>query len=368
MTGRRAGDWRLRPPRSSGWPGAIAAAAMSTLALGVEGSTEPAPAAAATAEPVEASGSVHSPFAGAIEVARQRVVKVYGATVGMEKGYASGVVISEGRVVTAQGGLLESERLRVVFADGRRSAARVIARDARRRLALLQTDIADAPHFELGASVELLPGDWVIAATNCFNIAAGDEPVTTTVGVLSARGTLEARQRTRDFPYDGPVLFTDVIVSNPGSQGGALVDGRGRLVGVIGRPVLSTRTNTWANYALPVEEVAAFLSSRADAPSPAPVGDVPAVASTRADLGIRLFSVGGRTKPAFIERVRRDSPAAAAGLRANDLVVGVNGRAVGTCEQYDAAVKGIQPGDALELSIKRGEEILTVTLTAGAAP
>ncbi|MBK8916017.1 MAG: serine protease [Phycisphaerales bacterium] len=309
-----------------------------------------------------------TPFADAIRIARERVVKVYGATVGMEKGYASGVVVAEGRVVTALAGLLESERLRVVFADGRRSPARVIARDARRRLALLQTDVTDAPHFEIGASTELIPGDWVIAATNCFSIAAGDEPVTTAVGVLSARGVLEARQRTRDFSYDGPVLFTDVVVSSPGSAGGALVDARGRLVGVIGRPVQSTRTNTWANYALPVEEVAAFLAAPADAGAPAPADEPPAAEVARADLGIRLFTVGGRTKPAFIERVRRDSPAAAAGLRINDLVVGVNGRAVGTCEQFDAAMKGVRAGDPVELSVKRGEEILTVTLTAGAAP
>lgn len=318
-------------------------------------------------------------FADAIAAAQQRCVKLYGAAIGREKGYGTGVVVSaDGVVVTALSGLLEGERLRVVFPDGRRSPAQVVARDTRRQLALLKTEKSTVQHFDLSVHATAQPGDWVIAATNCFKIAAGDEPVTAAAGVLSARAPLEAHRRAQDVNYEGAVLFVDVVVSSPGSAGGALVDLQGRLLGVIGRPVQNSLTNTWANYAIPVEEVAAFVADASRPPDTSahlaaagaakPDKPGPSAAAGKPDLGITLFAIGGRSKPAYIERVRRDSPAARAGLRANDLILAYNGRAIGSCEEFDAQFAAARPGDTLELSVKRGDQVVAVKVTLGARP
>lgn len=321
-------------------------------------------AAPATAEPPSAAG----PLAPAISAAAPRVVKLYGAGAGRAKGYASGVLISaDGKVITALSTITEAENPRVVLSDGRRLDARVLARDPRRQIALLQIDATDLPFFELGSSQDLRPGDWVIAAANPFKIADGAEPVSFSLGVLSGRAELLARRRAQDFPYDGPVLLTDVIVATPGSAGGALVDASGRLVGVIGKQVESLRTNTWVNYALPVEEVASFVEAAASgkAGEPEPPPDAAAAPTARADLGLRLFNLGGRTRPAYVERVRPGSPAARAGLRPDDLILQVRGVPVGSIPECQALLDKIKPSETVELVVKRGEQVLTLELSPG---
>ncbi len=306
------------------------------------------------------------PFDAAIEKAQQRVVKLYGGSLGREKGYGSGIVVSaDGKIVTTLSILLEGRTLRVVLPDGRRFPARIVARDQRRQLALLQVDAFELPYFELNGSVHLRPGDWLIAAANPFKVADGPEPVSVSLGVLSGRTSLAARRRAQDFPYNGPILLTDVIVATAGSAGGALVDADGNLVGLIGKAVISKQTNTWLNYALPVEEVAAFVQESSaepgrEVPKPSPRAKPDA---SRLNLGLRLFDVGGREPPPYVERVRPDSPAWHAGLRPNDLILSIDGQQVVTCADFREAVNKLRPGQRVPLVIKRREEVVTLELT-----
>jgi S1-C subfamily serine protease len=331
------------------------------------------------------------PLAEVVALAQQRVVKLYGASLGREKAYASGVLVSaDGKIVTALSILLEGRSVRVVLPDGRSLAAQVLSRDERRQLALLKVDAEGLPFFELDSSRErapsrdldpnrdrqeaetsrgLEPGDWLIAAANPFKVAEGPEPASVSIGAFCGRTNLSARYRARDYPYDGPVLLTDIVVTTPGSAGGALVDARGKLVGVIGRAVISTHTNTWVNCALPVEEVAAFVAGEA-----APLAERPAAISEGVALapsvGIHLFDVGGRVRPAYVERVRPDSPAWKAGLRPNDLIVSLAGQPVATCADFERllrqhAAAGARPpaGERLAIVVKRGQELVALELS-----
>jgi S1-C subfamily serine protease len=306
--------------------------------------------------------AVGGPLKDALTAAQQRVVKLYGAGVGRIRGYGSGVIVSpDGRILTVLSSLLESEAPRVVLPDGRRFTAVIAARDTRRQLALLQIEANELPFFPLGESTHLMPGDWLIAAANPFKVADGAEPVSVSLGVFAGRTTLDARRRAQDFPYDGPILLTDAIVSTPGSAGGALLEASGALVGLIGKEVESRRTNTWVNYALPVEELAAFLAAADDPDWREPVAEPPAAAAS-VDLGIRLFDVGGSVRPAYIERVRPGSPAARAGVQPDDLIVSLNGQPIATCEDYSLRLAGLRPAQPVELILKRGRELLTVTV------
>ncbi|MFH1745629.1 MAG: S1C family serine protease [Planctomycetota bacterium] len=304
------------------------------------------------------------PFGDAIAGASQRVVKLYGATAGREKAYGSGVLISrDGRIVTTLSLMLEGRGLRAVLPDGSVYPAEVSARDEQRQLALLKIEARGLPFFELSDTPELEVGDWVIAAANPFKVADGPEPVSVSVGVLAGRTMLKARHRTQDFSYDGPVLLTDVLVSTPGSAGGALVDERGRLAGLIGRAVIDRRTNTWCNYALPVEQVAAFVAGEEYWPrGESEAGSTKVAASGLLDWGIRLFDVGGRTRPAYVERVRPGSPAWNAGLVPDDLVVAVNDEAVVSCEELRRYVSMLSGSHKLTLVVKRGDEVLMIEL------
>lgn len=317
---------------------------------------------AARADEADADGQ----FTAAIETARARVVKIYGPRGGREAGYGSGVIISpDGRILTVLSTMLEDDAPRVVLDDGRRFFAAVIARDTRRQLALLKIEARDLPHFTLGSSAHLQPGDWVVSAANPFKVADGPEAVSTAVGVFSGRAPLAARRRKQDYPYDGAVLLVDVLVSTPGSAGGALVDVSGNLVGILGKQVTSTRTNTWLNYAMPVEEAAAFVANPQAEDDVA--GALPtSLPSVTADIGILLFNVGGRQRPAYVERVRAGSPAAQAGVATDDLLLSVAGQPIATCEDYLEIVKRLRPGQEVELLVKRGDEVIPLKLRVGA--
>lgn len=308
------------------------------------------------------------PLADAIDAARQRVVKLHGGGFGSEYGYGSGVLIAaDGQIVTTLSVLLESPGLRVVLGDGRRFPAEVVKRDEARQLALLKIEATDLPFFELYGSAHLEPGDWVIAAANPFKVAEGPEPVSVAVGLFSGRAELSARRRAQDFAYAGPVLITDVIVATPGSAGGALVDAHGHFVGLIGKAVISKRTNTWANYALPSEEIAAFLAEAevAEIPGDPTVAPPPSADRARPELGIRLFDVGGRTRPAYVERVRPDSPAHEAGIRPNDLILSLADEPITTCDDFYDVLRTLRVGQSIIIVIKRGEEARSLELTVG---
>lgn len=309
----------------------------------------------------------------AIAAAQQRVVKLYGGALGREHGYGSGVIVSpDGRIVTTLSVLLETPALRVVLPDGRRLPARVVRRDERRQLALLEIDAEDLPAFTLDTSEHLRPGDWVIAASNAFKVASGPEPVSITVGGFAGRTQLAARRRAQEFAYGGEALLTDIIVSAPGSAGGALVDLDGRLVGVIGKPVISRRTHTWVNYAVPVEQVRAFLESDSTSPAAAllPGASAPPVDGRQRllDLGVRLFDVGGQVRLAYVERVRAGSAARRAGLRVDDLILAVNGEPVETCQEVFARIGAVSPDEPVELLVKRGGDALPIDIVPEDAP
>ncbi len=318
------------------------------------------------------------PFADAINAARKRVVKLYGGGFGRERGYGSGVLVSaDGQIVTTLSVLLESPALRAVLADGRRFPVRIIKRDEVRQLALLQIEAYETVFdgrdgtpplyfFELGGSDHLKTGDWLIAAANPFKVADGPEPISVAVGVLAGRADLAARRHKQDFAYEGPVLITDIIVATPGSAGGALVDAEGRFVGLIGKAVISTRTNTWMNYALPSEQIAEFVNDTGVAREPEEtIEEAASGDGARPDLGIRLFDVGGRGRPAYVERVRPDSPARDADIRPNDLIILLGGESIGTCEDFYNARDRLRVGQQIEVVIKRGDELKSLELTVG---
>lgn len=313
-------------------------------------------------------------FGPAIAAAQARVVKLYGRGIGRATAYGSGVIISTaGEIVTGLSSLLESPTLRVALPDGRRAIAKVVARDEQRQLALLKCDVKCEAAFELTSSADLKPGDWLVAASNTFKVAEGPEAVSVSAGIFSGRVTLAARRRQQEFVYDGLVLLTDVIVSTPGAEGGALVDSTGRLVGLLGKAVTSKRTNTWISYALPVEEVAAFVQAARQpgglVTATRPVTPTLIPASRPVDIGIRLFDLGGTSMPPYVERVRPGSLASAAGLAVNDLLLTVAGEHVATCAEARTALERLQLGRTVELSIKRNNEVVLLQLsTAGATP
>jgi serine protease Do len=298
-------------------------------------------------------------FAKAIEQAQPKMAKVIGASVGNVEGNATGILVSDqGHVLTMQGVYLDGRNVRVILADGAAYPATVLKRDRQTQLALLKIEARTPSFFELSTEPVGKQGDWVVALTNAFRVADKDEPVSAMWGIISLRTSIEARLSRRDVAYQGELVLVDCITSNPGAGGGAVILSDGKLVGMVGRIIDSTETNTRLNYAVPSSVLASFLAN--DSQTDAATAE--ASADEKGDLGIILFKLGGRNSPAYVDRTISGSPAALAKLQADDMIVSINANKIGNVKQYQEALDTLRAGQEVILVVKRGKEFLRIPI------
>lgn len=294
--------------------------------------------------------------------AARAVVKVYGSggVRGLE-GYQSGILVApNGRILTALSTVLDSD-IECVLDDGTRHRATLLGADPRRELALLAIEAAGLPAFVLDDAPSVRAGSRVIALSNLFGVAVGEERVSAQRGVVSAVVPLEARRGATEAPYAGDVYVLDCTTNNPGSAGGALVDSRGRLVGMLGKELRATTSGIWLSYALPVAELARGLAAiESGAASAEPSDQVRPFDPAR--LGAVLMPDLLDRTPPFVEAVTAGSPADRAGLRADDLVVAVDGRSVGSRAAVQQELGRVPAGGTVRLSIIRDGAILDLDL------
>ncbi|MFM8250151.1 MAG: S1C family serine protease [Planctomycetota bacterium] len=313
-------------------------------------------------------------FAQIVASVQPKVVKIYGAggIKGLEA-YQSGFLISaEGHVLTAWSYVLDTgdDAVTVILDDGRRFSAKLVGADPRLEVAVLKCEATDLPHFKLDNAVVVEPGARVLAFSNLFNVATGNEPASVLKGVVSAKTPLTARRGAYQTTYNGPVYVLDAMTNNPGAPGGLLTDRRGRLVGLIGKELRNAQNSTWLNYAVPIGElVGAVDDILAGKVRPRSAGDQakakkPKEPVTLNLLGLTLVPDVLTKTPPYLDRVAVGSVAAKAGLRADDLVLFVNERAVSSCKVLLEELTFIDRLDDVRLIVQRGQELVEVTLTA----
>jgi serine protease Do len=308
------------------------------------------------------------------EVSRQvqpKVVKLYGAggLRGLEA-YQTGLLISgQGHVLTAWSYVLDADEVVVVLDDGRRYSAEHVAADPLTEIAVLKFDPDGdvLPHFDLSQAATAEPGARVLAFSNLFGIAAGNEPVSMLHGVVSAVAPLEARRGAFDTNYRGDVYVVDAAANNPGAAGGALTDSQGRLLGMLGKELRSNLTGTWLNYALPAN---AFASTVEDilagrfTPSELSEVDQPDNPLSFAALGIVLVPDVVLRTPPYIDRVVLDSPAARAGLQQDDLLVMIDAQVAASNRDAVRLMKRLERDAEVRIAVLRKSEFLEFTLKA----
>ncbi|MFH1920926.1 MAG: S1C family serine protease [Planctomycetota bacterium] len=299
-----------------------------------------------------------------------KVVKIYGAGGfrGLEA-YQSGLLVSpEGHVLTVWSYVLDTDFLTATLDDGRKFEAKLLGADPRLEVAVLKIDAAGLPCFDLSRAVEADVGTRVLAFSNLFGVATGREPASVQHGIVSVKTGLEAQSGVFETPYDGPVYVLDAVTNNPGAAGGALVTRRGELVAMLGKELRNARNGTWLNYAIPidqlrqsVEEIRAGKSVR---PEEEETDRKPERALTLAMLGIVLVPDVVERTPPYVDHVRRDFPAAVAGLRPDDLVLLVNGRVIQSAKMLRAELEYVDYQDEVKLSVLRGRELIEFVLHA----
>ncbi len=189
------------------------------------------------------------------------MVKIFGAggTAGLEP-YQSGFLISgEGHVLTVWSYVLDTDYITATLNDGRKFEAKLLGADPRLEIAVLKIEATDLDHYELAHSAAADTGTRVLAFSNLFGVATGDEPDSVQHGVIAAKTRLDARRGAYATPYHGPVYVLDAMTNNPGASGGALTNLRGELLAMLGKELRNSQSNIWLNYALPVDQLTASV-------------------------------------------------------------------------------------------------------------
>jgi S1-C subfamily serine protease len=307
-------------------------------------------------------------LAGIIAQTEPKIVKVFGAggLRGLEA-YQSGVLISgEGHILTAWSYVLDADVVTVYLNDGRKLSAEVLGMDPRSEIAVLKVDGKDLPHFDFDQAVMLNSGARVLAFSNMFGIALGNEPASVLHGVVAAKTDLAARRGAFETNYHGPVYVLDAMTNNPGAAGGALTDSSGRLAGMLGKELRSSATNVWLNYAIPIGELAPIVDQIIAGkfrPLAKEEGKKkPKQPHTLALLGVQLVPDFLPRTPPYVENIKPMSTAAKAGIKPDDLVLFVNGRVVASCKALTDELSFIDRLDPLHLTIQRGQELVEVEL------
>jgi S1-C subfamily serine protease len=267
------------------------------------------------------------------------------------QGAGSAVVITpDGFLVTSAHVVEGSSRGRASLTDGRELPFEVVGRDPLSDLAVIRVSGADLQPVTLGDADRLRVGQLVVALGNPMGLAGS-----VTAGVVSALGRSFTSSNGRDARMVENVIQTDAAL-NPGNSGGALVDGRGRMIGVN-----TAVAGIGLGLAIPINTatrriIAALM--REGRFRRAFFG----IAGGRRPLPPRVARAIGRNAGLEVVEVVPGSPAARAGLRQEDLVVEVDGVAVADAGDLQRLMVTEAIGRPLPVRVFRGGELLVLTV------
>jgi serine protease Do len=337
---------RSAPRRSTALVGAVCAVAVAACTAG-----GPAPAAGPAAstpvplpEPVSTTADVAARLAPSVVT-----VRTGSGSVG------SGVVFRPDVVLTNQHVVGDARDVTVEYADGTSSAGTVLATDATTDLAVVRTARTGLPVPEYRTALPR-PGEPVLAIGSPLGLEG-----TVTAGIVSALdreipgSAAQSRALVDLIQIDAPI--------SPGNSGGALLDASGRVIGINEAYLPPASGAVSLGFAIPAAtavDVAEQLLADGTATHPylglSPGRITPEI---RAQLGVPA------TEGALVLAVEPGGPAATAGLRAGDVITRFADRDIGTVEDLLGALRDTEPGQQVPLTVARGAEETTPTVTVG---
>lgn len=271
-------------------------------------------------------------------------------------GSGSGVIISaDGYIVTNNHVVENASKVEVVLNDRRKFEATVIGTDPTTDIALIKVDADGLSFLQFGNSDALKVGEWVLAVGNPFNLTS-----TVTAGIVSAKsrrmGIINSSQNIGIEAF----IQTDAAV-NPGNSGGALVNTRGELVGI--NTAIASNTGSYAGYSFAVP---ATIAQKV-------VQDLKQYGEVqRALLGVSISDV----TPELQKKLNLEKPdgvvvmglsdggaAKEAGVKAEDVILSVDGETVNTVPELQEKIGRRRPGDSVKLDIIRSGKRQTVVVT-----
>ncbi|HSM12476.1 MAG TPA: trypsin-like peptidase domain-containing protein [Thermoanaerobaculia bacterium] len=268
----------------------------------------------------------------------------------------SGLIVDAAGIVVTNAHVIEgASRIVVTTLDGRELEADVLGADADADLAVLKVAARGLPATPLGSSSDLLMGEPVVAIGNPFGLSH-----TVTTGVLSARG--------RTVPSEsGLARYTDFLQTdasiNPGNSGGPLVNLAGQVIG-INTAIIQGASGI--GFAIPADRAQRVVEDLLRFGELQPVWSGLRLETLDSELARREgLSIA---RGALVVRVYPDSPAARAGLRDGDVLVGVGSKPVAAREDVSTAFHSVAPGAPVRIEVRRGDRPLSVALAVERPP
>jgi serine protease Do len=329
-----------------------AAAAVTVLCLATGCTDSPAPEASPSPSAPAAAPAPGS--ASTVDVVARLEPSV--VTIQTANGIGSGVVYrADGVIVTNAHVVGDAERVQVSFADGTQVPGRVTASDDLTDLAVVKVQRTGLPAVTVRPDLPR-PGETALAIGSPLGFEN-----TVTMGIVSGLSRQIPGSASAGHPLVD-LIQTDAAIS-PGNSGGALIDGQGRLIGLNEAYIPPSAGAVSLGFAIPaatVVDAADQLLTAGKVTHPY-LGVV--LATVTADvaraLGMKV-SAG-----ALVRQVAAGGPAATAGVRQGDVIVGFNGATVTAVEDVYAALRKVDPGDTATVDINRGGDTVQVRVTLG---
>jgi len=276
-----------------------------------------------------------------------------------QEGLGSGVIVSsDGYILTNNHVVEGADELKVTLADDRDFMAKVVGTDPKTDVAVLKIEAEGLPTVTLADSDKLRVGDVVFAVGNPLGVGQ-----TVTMGIISARGRSKLGLLENVSGYED-FIQTDAAI-NMGNSGGALVDTRGRLIGINSAIITPSRGSVGIGFAIPVNLARFIMNSLVETGAVARgflgvTGGDALAADLAEQLGLKRDARG-----VVVTEIEPGSPADEAGLRRSDVVVALNGQTVSSWEELRLLVAQTLPGSEAKLRILRDGKPRDLKVTLG---
>ena len=306
-------------------------------------------------------------LASCVGITVNTTVNIFGQTTTSAASGSGFVLTQDGYIVTNYHVIEDaandsSVTIEVSFADGTQYTAQLVGGEQDNDIAVLKIDATGLQAVTLGDSSQLVVGESIYAIGNPL----GELTYTLTDGIVSA---LDRLITTSSTDANGNTVSTTLNVLqtncaiNPGNSGGPLFDSYGNVVGVVSAKMTESSSGVSAEglgFAIPINDVKDILTDLIEH----------GYVTGKPYMGVQVSSVPdyaqryGISAGAYVESVADGSCAQKAGLQAGDIITAIDDTAIDSSTALTAALSsGYKAGDTAKLTVIRGTETLTLSIT-----